>query len=312
MRNEKKSEFAKRLEMNSKNYSPKDLFDINAAKAIFEQLNKAFKLETLVTDRHGKVIMTYGDFSDFIVDVVNKPGTKIRVKGRTVCHVYTKLEKVESDNKETVKVLLDSYIRTLEEFSEKSYMVSEQSVYIDELEQQVEKEDYQAKYEEKNDPLTGVLNKNSFMSRMKQLSDREIVPTAAICVNINDWKFANINFGEEESDRLIVIVADIIKKTVADIEDSVIGRIDGDMFYVLLPLKEEDDASEIANSIQQACLEYKDTTLAPSVAVGYKIKTNVEEDFKDIFSDAEYLMFENKYEIKNAAGYRERLEKGLV
>ena len=55
----------------------------------------------------------------------------------------------------------------------------------------------------------------------------------------------------------------------------------------------------------------KDDKLAPSIAVGCVMKTNVEENFKDILSDAEYAMLENKFEIKNTPEYRKRLEKGI-
>ena len=35
----------------------------------------------------------------------------------------------------------------------------------------------------------------------------------------------------------------------------------------------------------------------------------LEQALADLVSDAEYEMFDNKFEIKNAPGYRERLEK---
>ena len=40
-------------------------------------------------------------------------------------------------------------------------------------------------------------------------------------------------------------------------------------------------------------------------------KQNVEESLMDKLSDAEFEMFNNKLEMKNAPGYRERIEKGL-
>lgn len=61
--------------------------------------------------------------------------------------------------------------------------------------------------------------------------------------------------------------------------------------------------------MQQACLSYEDEILAPSVACGVVYRTNVEEMIEDKLDDAEYEMFNNKFEIKNAPGYRERLEK---
>ncbi len=311
--NDKKTAFGQRIEQNSKNYYPKDLFDMKTAEVMLGQLHKIFGLDTLMTDRHGTILMTIGDFGGFKPDVVNKPGNKIRVKGRTVCHIYAKYDNVAAERFEDVNKLLGAYIETLEDYSEKSYLASEQAVYIDELEQQLEKETYQAKHSGQNDPLTGVLNRNCFISHMKELAEREVVPTAAICVNINDWRFVDNNFGEEESDRLIVTVAEILKDKAAasGMEHAVIGRVEGDVFHVLLPLAEEDAAKEYCDGIQRACERFEDAILAPSIAVGCVMRTNVEESFKNILSDAEYAMLENKFTMKNAPGYKERLEKGL-
>ncbi len=41
------------------------------------------------------------------------------------------------------------------------------------------------------------------------------------------------------------------------------------------------------------------------------IHINVEQSYRDALSDAEYAMFENKFAIKNAPGYREKIEKGI-
>lgn len=311
--NEKRTAFAQRIEQNSKNYSPKDLFDLETAKIMLMQLHECFGLDTLMTDRHGNILMTIGDFGDFKPDVVNKPGNKIRVKGRTVCHIYERHDHVAETDFGAVNKILEAYIETLENHSEKSYLASEQAVYIEELEQQLEKDAAQAQYSGQNDPLTGVLNRNHFISQMKELAEREVVPTAAICVNINDWRFVDNNFGEEESDRLIVTVAEILKAKVEEtgLNHAVIGRVEGDVFHVLLPLVEEDEAKAYCDAVQLACDSFEDKILAPSVAVGCVMRTNVEESFKNILSDAEYAMLENKFAIKNAPGYRERLEKGL-
>lgn len=311
--NEKRTAFAQRIEQNSKNYSPRDLFDLETAEIMLTQFHQCFGLDTLMTDRHGNILMTIGDFGDFKPDVVNKPGNKIRVKGRTVCHIYAKYDHVAREDLETAGKILGAYIKTLENHSEKSYLASEQAVYIEELEQELEKEAAQAQYSGQNDPLTGVLNRNHFISQMKELAEREVVPTAAICVNINDWRFVDNNFGEEESDRLIVTVAELLKAKAeeAGLNNAVIGRVEGDVFHVLLPLTEEDEARAYCDALQQACDSFEDAVLAPSVAVGCVMRTNVEESFKNILSDAEYAMLENKFAMKNAPGYRERLEKGL-
>ena len=311
--NEKKIAFAERIEQNSKNYSPKDLINLEAAEMMLNLLHQSFGLDTLMTDRHGSILMTIGDFGGFKPDVVNRPGNKIRVKGRTVCHIYAKYDHVAEEKFDVVNKILGAYIETLEEYSRKSYLASEQALYIEELERQLKTDASQTQYAVQNDPLTGVLNRNHFISHMKELTEREVVPTAAICVNINDWRFVDNHYGEEESDRLIVIVADILKSQAeeAGLQYAVIGRVEGDVFNVLLPLAEEEEAKAYCDKIQQACLDFEDEKLAPSIAVGCVMRTNVEESFKNILSDAEYAMLENKFAIKNALGYKERLEKGL-
>ncbi len=309
---EKKRAFAERISQNSKNYFPRDLFDLKAAGGFFEAMNKSFGLSTLMTDRHGAVLIVHGTgFEGFVPDVKNKPGNKIRVKERTVCHIYASFDGVAKEREAEARALFDAYLMTLEGFSDKSYMASEQASYIDELEQQLEQDAYQVKYSEQNDPLTGVLNRNYFMSRMRELAEKEIVPTAVICVNINGWKFFDDSFGEEESDRLISVVAGILQKKADEMgfAGAVIGRIEGDVFNVLLPLAEEREAFGYCRQIQKACDEFEDEILAPSIAVGCALRTNVAESYKDVLSDAEYAMLENKYEIKNSAEYKERIEK---
>ena len=144
---------------------------------------------------------------------------------------------------------------------------------------------------------------------MKLIDRSEVIPVAVINVNINDWKFVNDHYGDEESDRLIQTVAGILKEEAG--AGYVVGRIDGDVFGVLIPMAEDGEAGEYAKKVSRRCDTYEDDILAPSVAIGIVCKTNIEETLEERLSDAEYEMFNNKFEVKNAPGYRERLEKGL-
>ena len=49
--NQKKEAFAQRLEINSRNYSPRVLFDMKAAGEMLSGLYEVFGLHTLMTDR---------------------------------------------------------------------------------------------------------------------------------------------------------------------------------------------------------------------------------------------------------------------
>lgn len=301
--------YEKRIKDNIRNYAIRNLYAMDTLTEYLEALKDEYGMELLLTDRYGERAVEAGDFHDYEPDVVREPGEKLRIGDRTVGHLYVKYDKVPADKREMAEKMLGLSMKMLTMLGTEVYMHKESVSYIDELEIRLERELHQKKYNEKEDILTGVLNKNYLESRIQVLDRAEVVPIAVINVNINDWKFVYDYFGIEKSDSLIQIVASILKKEAKS--EYVIGRIDGDVFLVLIPMAEEGEAEDYCRRIQEACLQYEDAILAPSVAVGIVYKTNVEEHLQDKVSDAEYEMFNNKLEIKNAPGYQKRLKKGL-
>ena len=176
--------------------------------------------------------------------------------------------------------------------------------YMEELEGKDEAK--QKEQSSRMDELTGVFANDYFEKRMQIVDRSEVVPVAVIEININDWKYANDHYGDEESDRLIRIVADIVREEANPY--FVIGRIDGDVFGVLIPMVEEGEAEDYARRIKERCVSYEDEKLAPSAAIGIVYKNNIEQSVQELFSDAQYEMFEDKLAMKQAPGYRERLE----
>jgi len=301
--------YDKRIKENIRNYSFSNLYHMDIVKKHLQNLADVLEINILLTDRHGEKEIVIGDsFLGFYPDVVNEPGRKVRVQNRTIGHLYIK-EIVSTGNSRQINDTVDSTVRLLEDLGEEAYFRHETSIYLEELEVLLKEKRRQIIQNETDDALTGVYHKNYFNTRMEAIDRSEIVPVAVLNVNINDWKFANDHFGDEESDRLIRIVADILKKESKS--DFIIGRIDGDAFGVLIPMATEGEAEEYAKRIQNACDTYEDAVLAPSVAVGMVYKTNIEEKLEERLSDAEYEMFNNKFEVKNAPGYQERLKKGI-
>lgn len=294
----------KRLKDNIRNYSLDQIYEIGQLSRFLESINKVTGISLLLTDRHGEKAASAGSFAGFKPDTVNAPGKKIRVAGRTIAHLYVKGEKTGDNAGES---LLDAVVVQLTEQAAKAYEAAELSLYVDDLEKRLEKEQYQVKHGEKEDALTGVLNSTYFDNKMQIIDRSQVVPVAVICANINDWKYVNDNFGDEESDRLIQVVASFLKAEAKP--EYIIGRCGGDFFNVLIPMAEDGEAEEYCRRVQQKCRDFEDAHLAPSVACGFVIKYNVEQALMDLVSDAEYEMFNNKFEIKNAPGYRERLEK---
>lgn len=301
--------YEKRIKENIRNYSLSNLYNMESVKRHLKNLAGILEINVLLTDRHGEKEVVIGDsFLGFYPDVVSEPGRKLRVQNRTVGHLYIKPLSEECDMR-LIDEMADSTLELLAALGEEAYLHREDGIYLEELEKQLEEREHISSQNEKEDVLTGVFHKLYFENRMKIIDRSEVVPVAVLNVNINDWKFVNDNFGDEESDRLIKTVAEILKEEAKPY--FVIGRIDGDVFGVLIPMAEDGEAESYGARIQDRCFTYEDPILAPSVAVGIVYKTNIEETLEEKLSDAEYEMFDNKFEIKNAPGYRERLRKGL-
>lgn len=299
--------FEQRIKENIRSYSMDNLYALDTLTEYCKALSAVTDAALLITERHGEKIVSVGGFAGFTPDVVGELGRKVRVYGRTVAHLYAETGKVPEDKRQNVERMLDGFAAMLSHWGEQTYLHTETAIYADEMEQQLGVQHVQTARGENEDPLTGVYHKLYFEERMKVIDRAEVVPVAVINVNINDWKYVNDNYGDEESDRLIKTIADILKQEKKP--DYVIGRVDGDVFIVLIPMAEDGEAEDYCRRVQQTCLSFEDKILAPSVACGVVYKTNVEEMVEDKLDDAEYEMFNNKFEIKNAPGYRERLEK---
>lgn len=301
--------YEKRIKDNIRNYSLSNLYDMEVIKKYLMNLAEMLEINVLLTDRKGEKEIVIGDsFLGVHPQVEKDPGRKLRVQNRTIGHLYIK-EISKGRDQRLINEMVDGTVTLLAKLGEEVYLHREGSIYLEELEKQLEDKTHKITQDEREDILTGVYNKIHFENRMKVIDRSEVVPVAVINVNINDWKFVNDHFGDEESDRLIRIVADILKEEAKPY--FIIGRIDGDVFGVLIPMAEEGEAEAFREHLQERCNSYEDRILAPSVAVGIVQKTNIEETLEDCLSDAEYEMFNNKFEVKNTPGYRERLEKGI-
>ena len=295
----------KRIKNNVKNYSLGQLLDMTIVQKQLESLAELTGAEFLLTRCHGEIVILIGDWSDETKNVMEDPGVKIPVEGKTMAHFYYR----SGDKKELVDTLVSSLLDSWRLWAEQTYLYKETDQYVYEVQFKAEEELNRKIEGVRTDSLTGVLTHTYFRSRMKVLDRSQVSPIAALCININDVKFVTEHFGEEEGDRLIRIVANILQREAKP--EYVIGRVDGDVFNVMIPMPEEGEAQKYAKAVQNACNEYVDKCLAPSVAIGISFKEKVDEYLAQVFSDAEYEMFENKMNIKKVPGYQDRLRKAL-
>lgn len=264
-------------------------------------ISQLMPVKIQLSDKNGDIIFTVGlKDNEEMSAYKQKEGIQITVNQEKVGVLFWKIGDNVYD-----KDKINRFMKNL--VCQYQYMIEEKKKEQNEL-----KKDYGHRVVmngNKEDLLTGVFENEYFMNRVRVIDRAGVVPVALVCVNINDWRYANIHFGDQESDRLISIIGSVLKEYAKP--EYVIGRTDGDVFHVVIPMVEADEEKEFIRNIQAACDAYEDKVLSPSVACGALVKDNVEQHLEEMFDDVQYCMFENKLEMKNTLEYRKRLTRNL-
>lgn len=151
--------YDRRIKENIRNYTLINLYDMDIIKKYLNNLAEILELNLLLTDRHGEKEIVVGDsFVGFHPDVVNEPGRKLRVQNYTIGHLYVK-QLSESRDKALINEMVDGTMKLLDRLGEEAYLHRESSIYLEELEKQLEDKKHKITQNEREDILTGVFNK---------------------------------------------------------------------------------------------------------------------------------------------------------
>ena len=190
-----------------------------------------------------------------------------------------------------------------DEHDEVSYFVAE----VQDISAQKELEQ-QLIQQAQHDSLTGLANRSVFMARLsEELAWCRNDPSKLLAVLFMDFdrfKMVNDSLGHTSGDRLLVIVAERIRKSLGDAY--LFARLGGDEFGVLLPgITDRRQAAEVAEQIQDALrdpVEIKDHEVFPSASIGIVITDGGYEQPEDVLRDADTAMYRAKE--GEGAGYR--------
>lgn len=171
------------------------------------------------------------------------------------------------------------------------------------------------------DPLTGFDNRllfeekaNQALSDLRRLSPN--TPIAFVFIDANGFKSINDNYGHEQGDEAIKLIAEALKQTFSR-ESDVIGRRGGDEFYGFLPDTSESGSLHLINMLHQnfANLIEKNTNLKESnltLSVGI-VLGNPRDNFKELEGNADLAMFKAKEahyaDIQRQNGTREERDR---
>ena len=143
-----------------------------------------------------------------------------------------------------------------------------------------------------HDHHTGLYNRRYMEDSIKRLDTDRNIPFSIISADINGLKLTNDAYGHEMGDKLIVTVAEMLKKSCR--EEDILCRIGGDEFVILLPGTDSTRAEEIKNKILEETNRSSIDSVIISLALGYSTKNTKDKNILEVYREADNKMYKNK------------------
>lgn len=142
------------------------------------------------------------------------------------------------------------------------------------------------------DYLTGLYNRRYFQEYLENINSKVFLPTSMLMIDVNGLKLTNDTFGYVKGDELLKKVTEVLRKACP--EHSMIARIGGDEFVVIIENYAQDESYELANRIYQCTQDVNDSEAIISISIGYETRTTLEASLKEVLIKAENYMFRRK------------------
>jgi diguanylate cyclase (GGDEF)-like protein/PAS domain S-box-containing protein len=143
-----------------------------------------------------------------------------------------------------------------------------------------------------HDYLTGLYNRRYMDQAIQDLDKDRYLPLGFMFFDVNNLKEMNNEHGHQAGDDLLKKVCRLIESSIES--KDILGRMGGDEFLLVLPNTTEDDVYTLKHKLIDAFdqEEFRSTKL--SVALGYAIKTNADDDVYYIMKVADDFMYYHK------------------
>lgn len=142
------------------------------------------------------------------------------------------------------------------------------------------------------DALTGMGNRRKFDGAIADLDRPENLPLGMIVGDLNNLKDVNDNFGHHQGDVLLRLASEVIEFCCPPKARP--ARVGGDEFYILLPKTDAREAEALIRQIQDRLESIKNHPFQPSIAMGFAIKDDPDQNLRDILAVADKNMYAHK------------------
>ncbi|MFP4178133.1 MAG: HD domain-containing phosphohydrolase, partial [Acholeplasmataceae bacterium] len=166
----------------------------------------------------------------------------------------------------------------------------------------------QIEYVSYHDYLTDLYNRRFYEEKLRELDRKKSLPLGLMFIDLNGLKLINDAYGHSTGDRALSTVAKVLKEK-SD-KKTYAARIGGDEFALLVPNTSETEMEGHAQRIKERLAHVKVDHVMISVAIGYAIRYNTEEDIFAISKGAEDTMYRHK--ITEGSSARNRTIKMIL
>lgn len=167
------------------------------------------------------------------------------------------------------------------------------------------------------DPLTGVLNRRSFLEHVQSAIGKAVeerTPCAVFFIDIDGFKLVNDVYGHRVGDRLLSAIADRLVQNTRD-DRSWVGRLGGDEFAVVLAGCPPQAGPSVALRLQTCVSEpiiVAGVALTPACSIGYAFSDGAELDCEELMARADLDMYATRRARREGlAGRVEELRQAL-
>ncbi|GEA50167.1 hypothetical protein VIN01S_09710 [Vibrio inusitatus NBRC 102082] len=148
------------------------------------------------------------------------------------------------------------------------------------------------------EPLTNTFNKRAIEQLSKKELERSLrymTETSMILVDIDHFKQVNDIFGHQIGDRVLVIVAEHLRKQTRGYD--LLARWGGDEFIILCPSTSQSEVKEVMTRLQKALsLPMENAPFDVTLSIGgTTVPPLAENQFERLFSQADKAL----YKVKN-------------
>ncbi len=159
-----------------------------------------------------------------------------------------------------------------------------------------------------HDPLTGLLNRSSFMQRfegwLKRRREDDLCCGCFILFDLDHFKSINDTLGHQAGDELLKAMADRLRRSTRSTD--LLARLGGDEFAVFLPMKDTGHCDNVVRKIHQELsrrLTLDGRSLNPGISMGVTIVEKDDAEPDEVIRRADTALFHAKAAGRNGWRY---------